>query len=117
MNVDQRRLMFLVFCGLLSLRCVPCLAQEKKATSPQQLDLNIATAEQLDRLPEVGPKLAAAIVAFRKKSGPFRRVEELLAVPGVTKRRLEKIRPYVYIGEKKEAGRAPTGSAVRPASG
>jgi len=41
--------------------------------------------------------MAKAIVDFRQKSGPFRRVEELLAIRGITKQRLEKIRPYVKI--------------------
>ncbi len=76
------------------------LAQEKD-DAPKRLDLNQATVEELDKLPEVGPKLAKAIVEFREKSGPFRRVEDLLAVPGISKRRLEKIRPHVYVETKK----------------
>jgi len=92
------------------------LAAQDMQSSARALDLNSATAEQLDRLPEVGPKLAAAIVQFREKSGPFRRVEELLAVPGITKRRLEKIRPYVFVGEGKKPEKTPSGNAVRPAS-
>jgi competence ComEA-like helix-hairpin-helix protein len=70
---------------------------QKTNDAPKRLDLNKATAEELDTLPEVGPKLAKSIVAFREKSGPFRRVEDLLAVPGISKRRLEKIRPHVYV--------------------
>jgi competence protein ComEA len=70
-------------------------AQKKPPAKP--LDLNQATAAELQQLPEVGPKLAQAIVRFREKSGPFRRVEDLLAVPGVSKRRLEKIRPHVFV--------------------
>lgn len=74
-------------------------AQEKE--SWKRLDLNTATEEELDTLPEVGPKLAKAIVQFREKSGPFRRVEDLLAVPGISKRRLEKIKPLVFVAEEK----------------
>ncbi len=84
-------------------------AQGKKSSKP--VDLNTATAEQLDKLPEVGPKLAKAIVEFREKSGPFQRVEDLLAVPGISKRRLEKIRPHVYVEPpKRESGSAPPGA-------
>ncbi|MGH9794231.1 MAG: ComEA family DNA-binding protein [Candidatus Acidiferrales bacterium] len=81
-----------LFAGLL-------LHAEQKE-SRKRLELNTATAEELDTLPEVGPKLAKAIVQFREKSGPFRRVEDLLAVPGISKRRLEKIRPHVFVETK-----------------
>jgi len=98
MNKDRRR--WLAACLLplvvFLLYFAPAAAQ-KGAGEQAKLDLNIATAEELDRLPEVGPKLAAAIVQFREKAGRFRRVEELLAVPGITRRRLEKIRPHVMV--------------------
>lgn len=80
---------------------VAVAAQQAKAPA-EKLDLNTATVEQLDTLPEVGPALAKAIVRFREKSGPFRRVEDLLAVPGISKRRLEKIRPLVEVKEVKK---------------
>ena len=72
-------------------------AEPKKHPPAEPLDLNSATAEELQQLPGVGPGMAKAIVDFRQKSGPFRRVEELLAIRGITKQRLEKIRPYVKI--------------------
>jgi competence protein ComEA len=71
--------------------------QHKKQPPAAPLDLNAATAQQLQALPGVGPAMAKSIVDFRKKSGPFRRVEDLLAIRGITNQRLEKIRPYVKI--------------------
>jgi competence protein ComEA len=82
---------------VLALACL-IAAQTKKPPPPQKpLDLNTATVEQLKTLPTVGPVAAKAIVRFREKSGPFRRVEDLLAVPGFTKKRLAKIRPYITV--------------------
>ncbi|MGH9713167.1 MAG: ComEA family DNA-binding protein [Candidatus Acidiferrales bacterium] len=70
-------------------------AQKKLPAKP--IDLNTATLEQLEQLPGVGPSTAKAIIQFREKSGPFKRVEDLLAIHGISKSRLEKLRPYVTV--------------------
>lgn len=87
----------LVLCVLLSVLTTTMATQAKKHPPAKPLDLNSATAAQLEQLPGVGPATAKAIVQFREKSGPFRRVEDLLAVPRITKKRLEKLRPYVTV--------------------
>ena len=59
------------------------------------LDLNRATAEDLDALPGVGPATAAAIVAYREANGPFGSVDGLLEVPGIGPAKLEAIRRFI----------------------
>lgn len=66
-----------------------------KATGP--LDLNTATAEDLETLPGVGPKLAAAIIEYRTRQ-PFQSVDELSNVSGIGDKKLEDIRPHVRVG-------------------
>jgi len=61
------------------------------------VDLNRATAPELDTLPGVGPATAAAILAWRDENGGFRRVEDLLEVPGIGPARLERLRPHVRV--------------------
>jgi len=61
------------------------------------LNLNTATIQQLDALPGIGPVLAQRIVEFREKRGGFRRVEELLAVPGISERKWQTLRKLVEV--------------------
>jgi competence protein ComEA len=62
------------------------------------LDLNRATAQELERLPGVGPALAARIVARRDSIGGFRAVEELEKVRGIGPVLVEKLKPMVRVG-------------------
>jgi competence protein ComEA len=61
------------------------------------LDLNTATAEQLDTLPGVGEVTAGRIVAYRT-AHPFTSVDELLDVPGIGQRRFEQLKDLVTVG-------------------
>ena len=67
------------------------------SSSTLVLDLNTATAEQLDALPGVGPTTAAAIVAYRDQHGPFRSVDDLADVTGIGPAKLAQIRPHVHL--------------------
>ena len=60
-----------------------------------QVNLNTATAEDLDALPGVGPVTAAAIIAWRDANGPFSSVDQLGDVDGIGPARLDKLRDLV----------------------
>jgi competence protein ComEA len=47
------------------------------------VDLNVASAVELEELPGIGPVLAGRIVAYRDQNGPFRSVDQLIEVPGI----------------------------------
>ena len=61
------------------------------------IDLNTATAEQLDTLPGVGPATASAILAYRTEHGRFKSVGELMEVRGIGEGKFASIRPKVKI--------------------
>jgi competence protein ComEA len=63
----------------------------------QPVDLNTASAEQLDALDGVGPETARKIMAYRAQHGGFRSVDELDQVPGIGAKRLAALRPLVRV--------------------
>ena len=61
------------------------------------IDLNSASAAELDLLPGVGPALAARIIAYRQEHGSFASVDQLDNVKGIGPRTLERLRPLVKV--------------------
>ena len=92
----------LVFTAVLffCLAIAAVAAAQKKHPPGAPLDLNSATAVQLQQVPGIGPKLAKKIVTLREKSGPFRRVDDLLALPRVTRAAVERMRPYLTVARR-----------------
>ena len=62
------------------------------------INLNTATVRELETLPGIGPALAQRIVNFREKNHGFKRLEELLAIPGISEKKWKAIRDKVEIG-------------------
>ena len=59
--------------------------------------LNLAGPAELQRLPAVGAKRAAAIVELRQRLGRFRRASELLRIKGIGPRTLERMLPLLVL--------------------
>lgn len=65
------------------------------------LNVNTATAAQLEAIKGIGPKTAAAIVSYRKEHGDFSSVAGLTAVKGIGDKKLQKIAGGLTVGDKK----------------
>jgi competence protein ComEA len=61
------------------------------------INLNTATPAELRTLPGIGPALAKRIVEFREKRHGFKRVEELLAIPGISEKKWKAIKEKVEV--------------------
>jgi comEA protein len=66
----------------------------------ERIDVNTATAEELEKVPGIGPATAARIVEWRETQGRFERLEDLLNIRGIGTKTLETLRPYLKIGDE-----------------
>ena len=76
---------------------VPGAQVTSSGGSISPVNLNTATAAELDTLPDVGPVTAQAILQWRADNGPFSSVDDLLDVSGIGDATMADIRPYVYV--------------------
>lgn len=88
--------------GALCNSWVFALQKQRKTANPPAaaIDINKATANDLQKLPGIGPGLAKQIVAYREKHGPFRRVEDLMVIKGIGFKKWKEIRPLARVGDR-----------------
>ena len=106
----MKKLLWIIACCVLltgaapnaGLASTPPPAKEAAASAAPAsvaaglVNLNDATAEQLELLPGIGPSRSSAIVAYRK-THPFKRVEELMRVKGIGKKSFARLRPLLSL--------------------
>jgi len=98
-RIGRLRFLLTAHCLLQSGQAMPSTQNQKPSKVPAVLvDINRASVEDFEKLPGIGPKLARQIVAYRQKHGPFRRVEDLMAIKGIGVRRWKKLRPLIKVG-------------------
>src|SRR5712692_1202696 len=108
-------LLFFFLCLVSLVAVLPA----KKKPPARPVNLNTATSEELQQVPGIGPATAGKILQMRKTYGPFKSVDDLLAIRGLGPKRLEKMRKYLTVG-KPAASKSPqpttkpTASAQKP---
>jgi competence protein ComEA len=75
--------------------------------APASVNINTASVKELDALPGIGTKTAALIVEYRQKNGPFKKIEELMNVPGIGEKNFLKLKPQLTVASvRADAGTA-----------
>ena len=72
-----------------------------KASASGPLNLNTATVSQLETLPGIGKSTAERILAYREKSGGFKKIEDLMNVRGIGEKNFLKLKPLVTVSSGK----------------
>lgn len=69
-----------------------------EAGGTRRLDINKATAAELELLPGIGPEAAKHIIEYRRANGPFKSLDDLDKVKGIGPKTIEKLRPLAQAG-------------------
>ena len=78
----------------------------KASTFTGIVNINTASAADLEALPGIGAKTAARIIEYRQKNGPFKKIEELMNVRGVGEKNFLKLKPQITVTTKAEGAAA-----------
>lgn len=66
-------------------------------SSNKKININTATAKELEELPGIGPALAGRIVSYRETNGPFKSIEEIKKVSGIGEKKFEAIKDLIVV--------------------
>jgi comEA protein len=73
------------------------ISSAQQGPSKRKIDLNSASASELELLPHIGPVLSQRIVDYRKSNGDFQKIEDLMKVSGIGPKTFERIKDFVTV--------------------
>lgn len=76
----------------------PARTDARQAKVAVVVNLNTASSAELETLPGVGARMAARIIEYRQKKGPFKKIEELMNVQGIGEKNFLKLKPQLTVG-------------------
>jgi competence ComEA-like helix-hairpin-helix protein len=97
---------------LAALTLSPAAPATTKKPPLVRVNINSANSEELQQVPGIGPVTAGKILQMRKSYGPFKSVDDLLAIKGLGRKRLDKMRKYMTVGKAASKSSAPANTAA-----
>jgi competence protein ComEA len=97
--MSLKRFVAAVLAAVFALGISAGVASAAAKAPTSKVNINTATVSQLTELPGVGEKLAARIVEFRQKQGPFKSTQELMNVKGIGEKNLQKLQQYLTVSD------------------
>ena len=113
LQFNYRRILLLLSFLLILCCANAVLAKKKPPTHP--INLNSASAAELQQVPGIGPSTADKILEMRKSYGAFKSVDDLLAIKGIGPKRLEKMRKFLTVEKAAQDKKASTSAQAAPA--
>jgi comEA protein len=92
-------LLFLAVCLVVS-----ALSAATKKPPLKPININNASSDELQQVPGIGPVTADKILQMRKSYGAFKSVDDLVAIRGIGKKRLDKMRKYLTVSKPASLG-------------
>jgi competence protein ComEA len=101
-------LVLALLCAAAPLGAIEQASSKKGATTAitaeAPLNINTATAADLERLPGIGPATAQRVIEFREKNGAFKKVEDLMHVRGIGEKTFLTLKPLIIVAPPKGHG-------------
>jgi competence protein ComEA len=80
--------------ALVSVMAVPSFSED---TVAKKININSASVQELQKLPQIGSVVAKRIVEYREQNGKFTKIEEIMKVKGIGEKTFLKLKPLITV--------------------